>query len=93
MLYFYSPAEYNWVALSINIEGTKIILSTLLEVIYMTNQNTHGMRHLFSNLQSRFSLILPYIRDVTLQLHILLQLYAYVIIQLHIIHQRPRYQK
>ena len=27
---------------------------------------------------------------VTLQLHILLQLYAYIIIQLHIIHQRPR---
>ena len=28
--------------------------------------------------------------SVTLQLHILLQLYAYIIIQLHIIHQRPR---
>ena len=28
--------------------------------------------------------------DVTLQLHILLQLYAYIIIQLYIIHQRPR---
>ena len=27
---------------------------------------------------------------VTLQLHILLQLYAYIIMQLHIIHQRPR---
>ena len=28
--------------------------------------------------------------SVTLQLHIMLQLYAYIIIQLHIIHQRPR---
>ena len=28
--------------------------------------------------------------NLTLQLHILLQLYAYIIIQLHIIHQRPR---
>ena len=27
---------------------------------------------------------------VTLQMHILLQLYAYIIIQLHIIHQRSR---
>ena len=50
MLYFYSPTEYNWVALSTNIEETKIILSKLLKVIYMTNQNTHGMRHVFSNL-------------------------------------------
>ena len=33
----------------------------------------------------------PYLQtNVTLQLHILLQLYAYIIIQLHIINQRPR---
>ena len=28
--------------------------------------------------------------SITLQLHILFQLYAYIIMQLHIIHQRPR---
>ena len=63
MPYFYSPPEYNQVALSTNIEETKIILSKLSKVIYMTNQNTHGMRHIFSNLQSGFSLILPNIRE------------------------------
>ena len=72
MLYFYSPTEHNQVALSTNIEETKIILSKLSKVIYMTNQNTYGMRDVFSNLQSGFSLIFPYKREdrkLSFQIH------------------------
>ena len=62
-LYFYSPTEHNWVALSTNVEETRIIWSKLSKVRYITDQNTHGMRHIFSNLWSRFSLIFPYKRE------------------------------
>ena len=72
ILYFYSPTEHNQVALSTNIEEIKIILSKLLKVIYTTNQNTHGMRHVFSNLWSGFPLIFPYKREdrkLSFQIH------------------------
>ena len=72
MLYFYSSTEHNRVALSTNIEETRIILSKLSKVIYMTNQNTHGTRHVFINLQSGFSLNFPHKREdskLSFQIH------------------------
>ena len=58
-LYFYSPTEHNWVPLYKHRRNKKIILSKLSKVIYMTNQNTHEMRHIFSNVQSGFLLFSP----------------------------------
>ena len=46
---FYSPTEHDGAVLTTNIEETRIILCKLLKS-YMTNHNTHGMRHVFSNL-------------------------------------------
>ena len=73
-------AAYGLLDLSINPASNKFLISSFTN-LWCFRGNGYGCLQQGGNFGSVY---------VTLQLHILLQLYAYIIMQLHIIHQRPR---